>query len=285
MRILLNLFVLLTSILAWSQPDTDIFLFRIDQETIPAPTNISDNSGYDNQPSFWSDSQSILYARNTDGQTEIARYFISTGETVIITQTKQGSEYSPIQIPDTDEISSIRLDTTGLQLLYRYDLKGNSTILVEGLKIGYHAWISSNSLGASVLGNPHELLLLDLNSGSTKQLITNPGRSLHKVGPFNGFSYVDKNQEPGKIFLYSPAKDFKDYLIDLPVGVEDYCWSADYYKIYTSNRSQILVSIEGMEWQNFIELSEYGIDGSISRMSASPDGKWLAVVIDQKTQK
>ena len=136
----LFLFIIwLASTVVVAQPSTEVYLFDLTQAGLSNPLNISDNEGYDNQPSFWNDSKSVLYARTVNGQTEIARYFIESKKTTVITNTSQGGEYSPTNIPGTNDISSVRLDMTGLQLLYRYHLDGTSEVLVPDLKIGYHA--------------------------------------------------------------------------------------------------------------------------------------------------
>ena len=83
-------------------------------------TQLSQNLGYDNQPSFWSE-DALLYAATQNGQTDIVFHQLATGEKNGRSATGQGSEYSPLRIPSTDEFSAIRLDTTGLQRLYRYN--------------------------------------------------------------------------------------------------------------------------------------------------------------------
>ena len=96
-----------------AQPDTEVYLFDLKKEEgtwqVSNPMNISMNEGYDNQPFFWPDGNSIVYARNENGQTEIARYFIGSKETFLITDTKQGSEYSPTPVPGGMSISRTRL--------------------------------------------------------------------------------------------------------------------------------------------------------------------------------
>ena len=138
-KIFSSLIFVFISALCISQPNTEIYLFDIrkegDQFFLSDPRNITNNEGYDNQPSFWPDGKSLLYARTVGDQTEIARYSLANGETTIISNTLQGSEYSPTAMPD-GRISSIRLDTTGLQRLYAYDLEGNSEVLVPELVIG-----------------------------------------------------------------------------------------------------------------------------------------------------
>lgn len=284
MRILLITFIGLLSNHGLSQPNTDIYLFKLTENGLESPVNISENPGYDNQPSFWADSKSVLYARTMQGQTDIARYHIESRKTEIISSTLQGSEYSPMQIPGTEEISSIRLDTTGLQLLYRYTLDGQSEVLIEDLKIGYHAWIESNKLAAFVLGDPVSLQLLDLSNGRSRYIEENIGRSLHTFPAGAGFSYVNKTSSPWRIYLYQMKNEFKDGLIDLPENVEDYCWSPEARKIYTSEGSNILVTHEGAPWALFDNLTDHGLNGTVSRMAISHDGHWMAIVIEQEEE-
>jgi hypothetical protein len=142
-------------VLAFGQPETEVFLadLNIGAEAIldSSPLNISNNPGYDNQPSFLEDG-TLLYARTRNGQTDIARYNLKEGTTSWISNTPGGSEYSPLKIPGREAVSAIRLDTTGLQRLYAYPLQGGApTLLVEGLKIGYHLWIDPELLVCTIL--------------------------------------------------------------------------------------------------------------------------------------
>ena len=103
--------------------------------TVKISKNISNNEGYDNQPSFQNE-HTILFASTRNKQTDILQYNSITGVKKWLNDTKQGSEYSPTSIPTTKDFSAIRLDTTGLQHLYRYR-SGKSKVLLKDLKIGY----------------------------------------------------------------------------------------------------------------------------------------------------
>jgi len=269
----------LTPLLLCCQPSTEVYLFDLSKEGLKNPVNISNNEGYDNQPSFWPDSQSVLYARSVDGQTEIARYFVDSKETKIITSTLQGSEYSPTPMPGTSSISSVRLDTTGLQLLYRYNLLGESEVLVEDLKIGYHAWISNEEIVTFVLGEPATMQIINVKTGEAKTVGESIGRSLHKVPSRDLYSYVDKSSEPWSIRLMNLATDQSAKVSDVLAGAEDYCWTAN-EKILMGSGSVIYQMNEIEGWLPFADLKEkFEIEGNISRLSASPDGKLLAVVV------
>ena len=270
---------LLLSAKVLGQPSTEVYLFDLTEDGLSNPINISDNEGYDNQPSFWSDSKSVLYARNINGQTEIARYFLDSKKTEIITNTPQGGEYSPTLIPGTSEISSVRLDTTGLQLLYRYNLDGSSKVLVPNLKIGYHAWISEKELVTFVLGQPATLQMINIGTGNARVLEDSIGRSLHKIPSTALFSYLDKSVKPWKIKSMNMATGQTDEITEVIDDSEDYCWIPNGHILMAKESTIYLINdIEG--WRPFWNLNEkYGIKGSISRMSVSPDGSKLAAVI------
>lgn len=282
MRISLIVWISLLSLGGLAQPATNVYLLEISGNELSNPVNISDNEGYNNQPSFWEDSKSVLYARTVNGQTEIARYFIDKKETAVITSTPQGSEYSPTQIPETSDISSIRLDTNGLQLLYSYDLDGRPFVLVNDLKIGYHAWFSNTELACFVLGDPATLQWIDFENSVTKIIAENIGRAIHKIPEQDAISYMDKSDEDSwEILSWNPDNGSTKKLLEIKNGVEDYCWSADGNIIHSDGSQIIKYAPNSSEKSILADLSKLGIEGKVSRLAASPDGKHLAVVIEK----
>lgn len=94
---------LLVSALGWAQTDTEVYLFDLKvnngKPTLSNPKNISNNPGYDNQPSFWDD-DSILFASTRQDQTDILQFNVNEGSTSSwLTYTTAGSEYSPFASP------------------------------------------------------------------------------------------------------------------------------------------------------------------------------------------
>jgi Tol biopolymer transport system component len=141
-------------LIQFSQSNTDVFLFELttqnNQFELSNFKNISDNEGYDNQPSFM-DNNTILYAGTRNGQTDIVMYDIKSGSKTWVSST-EGSEYSPLKIPNQNAVSAIRLDVDGKQLLHRYDLKtGGNSVLIDTLVVGYHNWFQPNMIVSSVL--------------------------------------------------------------------------------------------------------------------------------------
>jgi Tol biopolymer transport system component len=122
----LTLFLLQTA-----PPDTEIYLATFStasgRVTIGPPVDISNNPGYDNQPSFTPDGRSVLFtsvrgARQTDpansaaSGSDIYRYDIESQQVTRVTDTPE-SEYSPIVTPDGTHFSTIRVEADGTQRL------------------------------------------------------------------------------------------------------------------------------------------------------------------------
>ena len=95
--------------------------------------NISQNQDYDSQP-FFIDNEQIVYARTYDVQTDIVKYHLKEKSLINLSETTIGGEYSPQLIPNTTNYSAVRLDTTGLQRIYKYNTFTKTNILlIEGL--------------------------------------------------------------------------------------------------------------------------------------------------------
>ena len=283
MKAFASLFTLILGFFCFCQPNTEVYLFDLiksesGQYNITNPVNISDNVGYDNQPSFWPDGNSIIYARTVDGQTDIARYYIGSGKTKLITNTPQGSEYSPTPTPD-GKISSIRLDTTGLQLLYKYDLSGNSEVLVDELVIGYHTWLGKSRLAAFILGEPNTLHIVDVKKGKNKKVAENIGRSLHKIPGFGNLSFLDKSKDQWVIKGMDPRKES---IVEISIaleGAEDYCWTPS-GELLMGKDSKIWIRKGYEGWEELFDIQNYGLNG-ITRMTVSPDGNMIAMVLSK----
>ena len=274
--------------MAQNLPETEIYLFELvsssDSLSFKNGKNISKNKGYDNQPSFYSN-DSLIYARTRNGQTDIAGYHPEISENFWISHTKIGSEYSPKKIPNSTSVAAVRLDTTGLQRLYKYEIKsGESRELIPELKVGYFTFLDSHSLIASVLTGSHmDLVLYDLEKNTSQTIATNAGRSLHKVPGTASMSYTVVNEE-GNLDLY--LLDFREgepssfFICTLPAGAQDYVW-LDRDRILLGSGNQLfLYNILGRtEWTAVADLSEYGLE-NITRMALNEKGTLLAIVAE-----
>lgn len=282
------LFLLISSCSIWSQQNPEIFIldFKPAYEGFEFLNlkNISNNEGYDNQPSFSTDNL-LLYAGNNNGQTDIFEYNLDTHKTRQINRSTSGGEYSPQSIPTSTDIAAVRLEPDGIQRLYKYNSKtGASDKVFEDLSIAYFTFYQEDVMLATVLSKGEmDLTLIDLAQRTVDTLFQNAGRTLQKVPNSNSMSYtlVNDNQ---KLDLYILDMDSLDsyFICELPKGTEDVVW-INSTQILTAMGSYIYLydTLGEGEWQKTASLEEYNI-GNISRMAISPNGKKLAVVAESK---
>ena len=212
-----------------AQTDTEVYLFDLKVKdssyTLENKRNISNNSGYDNQPSFYNDNQ-VLFAGTRNNQTDIAAYNVRDSIVHWINTTKQGSEYSPTKIPGEKAISAIRLDTTGLQRLYQYDYKtGKNKVLIKDLVIGYHTWYNAHTVVSAVLADGGlDLVVSNLKDHTNFTQQKKIGRSLHKIPNSQLISYISKETSTWEIKSLDPITGTAQKITDAVPGKEDMCW-------------------------------------------------------------
>ncbi len=289
MKTILSPIFLLAATALFAQTNTEVYLLDIktvDRKTeLVNPRNISNNEGYDNQPSFY-DGETILFSSTRNGQTDIARYHIKLDSISWITDTPQGSEYSPLKIPGRNSISAIRLDTTGLQRLYEYSVwDGSSTELLKDLKVAYHVWYTKDVVVSAVLGaDGMDLVVSNLKDGTHDTVQQNVGRSLHKIPDSDLVSFISKAQDPWEIRSLNPLTGEVRKITDMYQKTDDMCWLADGTIIAADNK--ILVEIHPKnqkEWTRFLRLEKKEIS-NISRIAVSPNGKYLSLVFEQSAE-
>ena len=278
--VFVSIFCCLTT---FAQQGTEVYVANLDLSPdslkINEIINISENEGYDNQPSFFSDDK-ILFASTRNNQTDIALYDISDKTTIWLSNTPNGSEYSPLKISGRDAVSAVRLDEDGLQRLYEYDLKtGNSKVLLADLKVGYHVWFSSDIIVCTVLiENRMDLVVYNLKENTHYTAHKNVGRSLHKIPNTKLISFIAKDGENSTITSLNPNSIETDIIVTLEGDSEDVAWTKDGSLITAYNKYLLAFkpSID-TEWRSFFEFQQTDIHG-LSRLAISPNGKYLSFV-------
>ncbi|RLD27308.1 MAG: hypothetical protein DRI75_09860 [Bacteroidetes bacterium] len=269
--------------LHFSQPNTDVFLFDLNTENetfqLSNIKNISNNQGYDNQPSFLDDN-TILFASTRKGQTDIAKYSINYDSKIWINHT-EGSEYSPLKIPNQNAVSAIRLDKDGKQVLYKYSLRnGESEVLVDDIIIGYHVWYNKDILASSVLEDDGlSLYITNFKEKENYKVEAKVGRSLHKIPNTKLVSYISKeNDSLWKIKSINPISRIIKSIIKTLPNTEDMCWLPN--GTILMGKDNVLYKFnpsKNVEWIEATSLKNYGIT-NITRLAVSPDGSKLALV-------
>ena len=283
----LSLFILVGTIVN-AQQGSDIYLFNFkidkDQFSLSNARNITNSPGYDNQPHFLPDGESLLYSSDDGfGQTDIYRYNIQARSERRLTFTPS-SEYSPTITPDGKYFSCIILEKNGNQFLWKYPLQGAVAQKLTSVNpIGYHCWVNSDLIGVFVVGEPNTLKLVNLGSDSADQIANSPGTTLVMVpGQENMMSYVDLSDETSWSIknLNTVTKESSDIIKTIKKS-----------QYYTWTPSGILLTGDGKrlfkfdpksdtDWVELADLTDYGIK-DFSRIVVSPKGNLLAVVVSE----
>ncbi|HEY4303374.1 MAG TPA: hypothetical protein VGM82_02830 [Gemmatimonadaceae bacterium] len=269
---------------AQAAPSTDIFLAPLtitaDAISVGTPTNVTNRSGYDNQPTFTPDGRAILFtSTHEDAQSDIYRYMLATKAIARVTSTPE-SEYSATVMPGGARMSVIRVERDSTQRLWSFALDGTDPrVVVESLKpVGYHAWVDASTLAMFVLGRPNALVVGDLKSGKLDTVARNIGRSLARLPDGSGFSYAQIG-EAGVTMLrgMNPTTHASWDIVRLPRGSQDIVWLHD-GTLLTANGTRLLAWKKGdADWRQIADLAGAGVVDA-SRLAVSPDEKWLAIV-------
>ena len=274
-------------------PSTEIFLASISPETGRMQTwsNISNSPGYDNQPSFLPDSSALLFSSNRDGkQMDIYRYDIASKTLKQLTNTVD-NEFSPTVTPDGKSFSVIRQAAAdGTQLLVKYDLSTgvHQSVVFENVKpVGYHAWIDPTHVAMFILGSgqgaPATLQIGDTKTGTAEVVATGIGRSI-LIRPGTGtVSYITTGQARMIRELDPKSRASKDVVA--PLGnSQDASWLPDGRLLMASGPVISVWKPGAADWQRWDGTEPPRIaspvTGPITRLAASPDGRWLAFVAE-----
>ena len=183
--------------------------------TVGPPINISNNPGYDNQPSFTPDGQEILFASSRGAgaptgrgrgatsaipPTDIYRYRMTSRQIWRVTNTPE-AEFSPVMMPDGRNISVVRVEADGTQRLWQVlnNDTGNgasSVILPDIRPVGYYAWRDERSVALFVLGQngqPSTLQVADTQTGKAELIASDIGRSIQRM-PSGAISFVHRER-------------------------------------------------------------------------------------------
>jgi dipeptidyl aminopeptidase/acylaminoacyl peptidase len=264
---------------AQAPPGTDIFLMPLTMTggslATGAPRNLTARIGYDNQPFFSPDGRSIYYTSQRDGQTDIFRYDLAGGSTTQVTRTTE-NEYSPTVMPDGKHFSVIR-DST--QHLWSFTLDGAPVrALLDSIRpIGYHTWLTADTVFVFVLGSPATLRRAELARGTAAVLASDIGRALLRVPGRRAVSYAQRDSTGYLVRTIDPVTGQGETLIRLPEGNEFFIWLSDGSLLSASGNRLLRWRTGEKDWSEVTRFTEPGLQ-RITRLAVSPSGDLLALV-------
>ncbi|AKQ45888.1 hypothetical protein TH63_09925 [Rufibacter radiotolerans] len=276
-------------VMAQAIPDTEIFLVSLKTKQqdvqVGKPMNVSQRSGYDNQPSFTPDGKSVLYTSQRDGkQTDIYQYLLKKEKTVQLSNTPE-NEYSPLVTPDRKSFSVVRGKE---QDLWTFPLKPNSEqpklLLDFSQLVGYHVWYNQDSLLIAAFPDKPPMALYLTKPGEGEGVVLEPsiGRSLQKVPWQPAISYVvPLSDSVSVIRQWNMRTSQSELLIEGLAGSQDVAWFPD-GRLLMAQGTKLYVCRPGTgaQWKEVADLASAGIMG-ITRLAVSPKGDYLAFVANQ----
>ncbi len=291
LKIIPSILMLLFYVSIYAQEATEIYLFDIiktdNSFSLENPINISDNEGYDNQPSFTEDGLGILFASSRNGQTDIARYDLIDNYRAWITNTK-GSEYSPFSYPGKKKyFTCVRLDEDGVQLLYKYAYKKKAPeVLIPNLKVGYYLWYNNKSVISFVIGDIETLEVSNFKYKIRYPIQSKIGRSINNI-PINLsigenlVSYISKGLNTPEIYAINPLNSKNLYLVDALSGSEDLTWTPDGTILMgKGNKVYKFKPNQDKDWKEITIKSKLPVD-NISRIVVNKEGTKIAIVVKE----
>ena len=284
---------------AQGPPDTEIYLAPMKTvngalEIGPA-IDITNNPGYDNQPSFTPDGKGVLFtsvrASTTPGvnpgQTDIFRYDIASQSVSRVTQTPE-SEYSPTVMPDGQHISVVTVESDGTQRLWSVIPNGpkidRAVILPDIKPVGYHAWADNQTLALFVLGQPATLQLADTRTGTAVVLQSDIGRSIQRIPDAPGtISFVQRERSGNTVTLVIKALNTATRQISILTPAvagsteADCAWTPDGTLLMVKGATLYGWKRGQSGWTEVASLERLSLAG-VTRLAVSPKGDYLALV-------
>ncbi len=275
---------LLLSIPAFAQlPETDVWLFKLEKKEnkliCTNPLNVTHRTGYDNQPTFSADGKSILYVCiDSTKQADIYQYNISKKLSVNLTRSEV-SEYSPTVADNGLGFTCVVVEKDSAQRVWKFTADGKFNQIVHDRtdSIGYHTWLSNDTLLYYKLTEPHSLRAVDLKTHKDAWICDHPTRAFKKYGNAQKFIYGIKDSVSVQFRIYDPILRESFLYTRYPSTNEDFIWHSELGLIKSENADLLRYNEQTKSWETLFSFAELGIK-KITRFVFDPKTKQLALV-------
>lgn len=282
---------------SFAQSGTDIYLFDIKldkgQVVLSNGINITKHKGYDNQPFFHPSKPLIYYTSSNDSvridSSDIQVYNYETKQTSKFTNTPD-REYSPTVTPDEKFISCILQRRNGNQDLVKYPIEGGKPkVLINHLKVGYHAWTSNDNLFLFVLDDTAHFSLhyYHLANDADTVITENIGRGLNKIPGQNAMSFVQKISDSLSVLKkFNLSSGAVSNIVYTVKGRDQLTWMQNGI-VLMSDGKQIFfykedpyIEFKDKKWKSATIVGNAKLK-SITRLATNSDNTKLAVVVSE----
>jgi hypothetical protein len=245
------------------------------------PWNATRRTGYDNQPRFVSDSRGFLYVRDDEsGRTDVYRYDIRSRTSTRLTQTRE-SEYSPTPVGRRGGFYAVRVEADSTQRLWRFESDGSKprVVLAAIDSVGYFAWVDDRTVALFVVGDPHTLRRVDVETERETIIAEDIGRALLR-DPRGDLTFAlhQPGSDPARYAFYTWSEGTRiDHLIDAHGPGQDAVWIGETLVMAEGSTLYGARPFRDRVWTEVVDLARHGV-GPITRIAVSPDRRWIAVV-------
>ncbi|MDH5630540.1 MAG: hypothetical protein OEY96_10355 [Gammaproteobacteria bacterium] len=267
-------------------PNFDIVMFKLEQNKgeyyLAQPQIVTNRPDYDNQPAFSADDKTIYFTHMENNKTDIWQWSLDSKQAKVLHETSL-SEYSATLIPDTNnEISVIRVEEDQTQRLWKFNQKGEFTVIFEDVKpVGYHAWNDDN-VAMFILAEPNELHIAKAGQNTSTKLDQNIGRCIQRIPDSNQFSYTVIENERHMLKSITMDGATKKSLFSLPSDTQDYVWLNNNQVISSDGNKLYIRDINDKSgWKKIKNSTNFKIS-KISRLAISNNKTMLAVVVEKQ---
>ena len=271
----------------FGQTNTEVYVFDIVHKDgihlLKNGKSISNSEGYDSQPFFY-DATSVLFAATRNGNTDIALYDLKqeNPEIYYISKTEKGGEYSPQRIPNSTNVSAVRLDNNGLQRFYSYNYKTKkSEELIPNLKVAYPNWFDKNTvIAVAIVHDSLDLFICDLKQKTNIVVAKNVGRSVHRIPNTNLISFISKENKDSWL-VKSLNLEKKEIKTITSIGLsEDITWLPNGVLLISKGNEIFKFNPKKDKRPSlFFSFTDENIN-NISRIAVNSDGTKLALVAE-----
>jgi hypothetical protein len=208
MRTYLTLtFIIVLKLLSAQTTSSNLYLFdiRLTKDTIysisqPRYLTSFNHQGYNNHPTFITADKIYLSVREK-AELEPDIYAMSTDKLTLsrITDTKEG-EYSPFVMPDDVNFSVVRTESLrgeSIQRLWQLPLDKEGTgrpIFGAIHNVGYYQWLNRKEVVMFLVGDPHVLVMGNIDEQKTRPITDSPGRCFRFIPGTTQLVYIQKNR-------------------------------------------------------------------------------------------
>jgi len=292
-KILIIFFHLLLLFIANGQsqtmPETDIWttesrFLQNGSIFFGSPKNLTERTGYDNQPSFLSNGNLVYTSIREENQAEIYHFDMRQKYLMKFTLTKE-SEYSAQSTPDGKYVSAVVVEKDSTQRIWKYDLEtglDRKVVAPNTDSVGYYKWINDSIICFTKITQPMSLWRVNVNSGKEEKLAENVGRSIQKSNA--GLIYFTQMHDSTRWLCRRELNGSITRLIEFFKGTEDFVFGSENL-ILCGHGSKLYLTDHDFTkgWRQLSDFEKLGVR-KITRIAFSPDFKFIAFVDDQSNE-